>query len=84
MGAHLQLAQGQIRTLVQSEETISNMLSAENTIQFPAYEFFSEQAVVDQLTVNARKMEQKGQHVPIRYHNRNQIEEEQEELEIAG
>ena len=60
------------------------MLSAENTIQYPAYEFFSEQAVVDQLTVNARKMEQKGQHAPIRYHNRNQIEEEQEELAIAG
>ena len=60
------------------------MLSAENTIQLPAYEFFSEQAVVDQLTADARKMGQKGQHVPIRYHNRNHIEEEQEELAIAG
>ena len=60
------------------------MVSAESTIQLPAYEFFSEQEVVDQLTVNARKMEQKGQHVPIGYHNRNQIEEEQEELAITG
>jgi len=29
-------------------------------------------------------MKRKGQHIPIRYHNRNHIEEEQEELAIAG
>ena len=29
-------------------------------------------------------MELKGKHIPIRYHNRNHIEEEQEELAIVG
>mgnify|MGYP006999135220 CR=1 FL=1 len=29
-------------------------------------------------------MELKGKHIPIRYHNRNHTEEEQEELAIAG
>ena len=29
-------------------------------------------------------MGKKGHHIPIRYHNRNHIEEEQEELAIAG
>ncbi len=40
--------------------------------------------VGDQLAVNARKLEDSGRRIPIRYHNRNQTEEEQEELTIAG
>ena len=60
------------------------MLSMEHTIRQPAYEYIPEQAVADQLAVNARKLEGSGRHIPIRYHNRNQTEEEQEELTIAG
>ena len=60
------------------------MLSVEHTIRQPAYKYIPEQAVADQLAINARKLEGSGRHMPIRYHNRNQTEEEQEELTIAG
>ena len=60
------------------------MLLSEITINNPAYEYIPEESVNEALAFKAKKQEDSGKHIPIRYHNRNQIEEEQEELTIAG
>jgi len=60
------------------------MLQSESTISQPAYEYIPEESVAEALALKAKKQEDSGRHIPIRYHNRNQVEEEQEELAIAG
>ena len=42
--------------------------------------------IAESLSTQAKKLAdlESNRHVPIRYHNRNQTEEEQEELTIAG
>ena len=60
------------------------MIQSENTISHPAYEYISEESVAEALAFRAKKQEDSGRHIPIRYHNRNQVEEEQEKLAIAG
>ena len=60
------------------------MLQSEITINNPAYEYIPEESVAEALAFKAKKQEDSGKHIPIRYHNRNQVEEEQEELAIAG
>ena len=60
------------------------MLQSENTISQPAYEYIPEESVAESLASYAKKQEDNGKHVPIRYHNRNQTEEDLEELTIAG
>ena len=60
------------------------MLQSESTISQPAYEYIPEESVAEALAFKAKKQEESGRHIPIRYHNRNQVEEEQEELAIAG
>ena len=47
------------------------MLSVENTIRQRAFEYIPEQAVADQLAINARKLEDSVKYIPIRYHTRN-------------
>ena len=60
------------------------MLQSENTIRHPAYEYIPEESVAESLATQAKKQEDNGRHVSIRYHNRNQTEEDLEELTIAG
>jgi hypothetical protein len=60
------------------------MIQSENTISHPAYEYIAEESVAEALALKAMKQEESGRHIPIRYHNRNHTEEEQEELAIAG
>ena len=60
------------------------MMQSESTITHPAYEYIPYESVAEALAFKAKKQEDSGTHIPIRYHNRNQIEEEQEELTIAG
>jgi hypothetical protein len=60
------------------------MMLSEYTIRQPAYEFIPEEEVAKSLEYYAKKQEDSGRHKPIRYHNRNQIEEDHEELVIAG
>ena len=42
--------------------------------------------IAESLAIQANKLTdlENNRHIPIRYHNRNQTEEEQEELTIAG
>ena len=65
---------------------MQNMLNSEFTIAQPAYEYISEQAVADSLAYHSRKQEEREgkRHVPIKYHNKNQTQEELEEFAIAG
>ena len=62
------------------------MLHAERLINQPAYEYIREDVVAETLATHAKRQDERNGHryVPIRYHNRNQTEEEKEELTIAG
>ena len=62
------------------------MLSVDNGISLPAYEHIPEDMIAESLSTQAKKLAdlQNNRHIPNRYHNCNQTEEEQEELTIAG
>ena len=63
-----------------------NMIHAESFINQPAYEYIREDVVAEALAAHAKKQDERNgyKYVPIRYHNRNQTEEEKEVLTIAG
>ena len=71
---------------MRSEATVLSMLSVDNVISQPAYEHIPEDMIAESLSIQAKKLadSQNNRPIPIRYHNRNQTEEEQEELTIAG
>ena len=68
------------------EETAHNMLQAERAIDRPAYEYIWNEAMVKEVKeIERRKEEKMGANaVHIRYRSKNQIQEEKEELAIAG
>ena len=47
------------------------MVQSEITISRPAYEYIPEDSVTEALAFKAKKQEESGRHIPIRYHNRN-------------
>ena len=64
---------------MRSEPTVLSMLSVDNAISLPAYEHIPEDMIAESLSIQARKFAdmENNRHIPIRYHNRNQTEEEQ-------
>jgi len=47
------------------------MTQSETTINNPAYVYIPEESVAEALAFKAKKQEDSGKHIPIRYHNRN-------------
>jgi hypothetical protein len=47
------------------------MIKSESKISQPGYEYIPEESVAEALAFKAKKQEESGRHIPIRYHNRN-------------
>jgi hypothetical protein len=75
-----------LRRLINLEETRLNMMASERVIDEPAYHYFNNETMMKEVEEWVRRdKERTGPGaVRIRYRTKNQIEEEKEELEIAG
>ena len=82
----MSLNQGHLRRLVNLEETKTNMMNAERTIGIPAYQYVGFDTMIKEVDECERreKVRTGAGAVRIRYRTKNQIQEEKEELEIAG
>ena len=82
---HLLLPQMTLRKLINSNQTICNMIDAQNVIDQPAFSFMKREELQKELSMREDKLRgtaQQRKH-PIRYRTRTQMEEEKEELAIA-
>jgi hypothetical protein len=82
----LSLTQGNLRKLVNLEETVTNMINAERTIDQPAYQYVAHDTMVKEIEEWERKERERtgAGAVRIRYRTKNQVQDEKEDLEIAG
>ena len=71
----MSLKQGNLRKLVNLEETINNMLIADRAIDNPAYQYVSHDAMNKELEEFVRKQQERmsNRGVRIRYRTKNQM-----------
>ena len=75
-----------MRRLVNLEETRLNMMASERVIDEPAYHYVNNETMMKEVEEWVRREKERtgAGAVRIRYRTKHQIEEEKEELEIAG
>ena len=75
-----------MRDLVNDTLTRANMMTASRILDRPAYEYVGDTLMREALERHVKRVQEKEgvSHKPVRYRSRNQMEQEQEELIIAG
>jgi len=82
----LSLTQGNLRRVVNLEETRVNMMNSERIIGEPAYNYVNCDTMSKEIKEQERRDKERtgAGAIRIRYRTKNQIDEEKEDLEIAG
>ena len=82
----MSLTQGNLRRVVNLEETRVNMMNSERIIGEPAYNYVNRDTMSKEIKEQGRRDKERtgAGAIRIRYRTKNQIDEEKEDLEIAG